>query len=211
MQRDESEERFIHRLEAFSDIVIGFSLAQLGVSLTIPAHGYELIQHPAWFGSFVFAFAVVCSMWFFHHRLFARFFVPRFWPVVLNFVWLALIVLLVFTAEMYVHLPDDVVVMRLYFACYALAYLILGFQSVLGVRYLGAALDAETRRWGHRNAAFMFLWAMPFLWCLIVAVVLPPSPLLGILIMVAFILAGTGSGFMSSHFRRSDNRLQTSS
>jgi hypothetical protein len=43
--RDESEKEVIHRLEAFSDIVIGFSLAQLGLSLTIPAHARDLFVH----------------------------------------------------------------------------------------------------------------------------------------------------------------------
>ena len=37
MLRDEPEKEVVHRLEAFSDIVIGFSLAQLGLSLTLPA------------------------------------------------------------------------------------------------------------------------------------------------------------------------------
>jgi hypothetical protein len=36
-------DRSAHRLEAFSDVVIGFSLAQLGLTLVIPAHAIEFV------------------------------------------------------------------------------------------------------------------------------------------------------------------------
>jgi uncharacterized membrane protein len=201
MAVDESDERFIHRLEAFSDIVIGFSLAQLGANLTIPAHGADLITNPVWIAGFVFAFAVVCSMWFFHHRLFSHFFVPKALPVILNFAWLGLLVLIVYSTELYVRMPADPVVMRLYFGGYTVAYLILGAQYAIGIRYKGEDLDEETRRGGQRGATFMFLWALPFLWCFVVVVVLEPGPLLGILITSAFALAGIASGMLSSRYR----------
>jgi hypothetical protein len=45
MIRDESEKEVVHRLEAFSDIVIGFSLAQLGLTLIIPRHAIDLFSN----------------------------------------------------------------------------------------------------------------------------------------------------------------------
>ncbi|HZT11708.1 MAG TPA: TMEM175 family protein, partial [Candidatus Baltobacteraceae bacterium] len=77
MDRDESEERSIHRFEAFSDIVIGFSLAQLGASLALPSRPIELFTNLIWLVAFLWAFAMVCSMWWFHHRFFTQLFVPR--------------------------------------------------------------------------------------------------------------------------------------
>ncbi|HEV3153946.1 MAG TPA: TMEM175 family protein [Candidatus Baltobacteraceae bacterium] len=204
MHRDESAERFIHRLESFSDIVIGFSLAQLGLNFTVPSHGIDLITSPLWFFSYLFAFAIVCSMWFFHHRLFSQFFVPKTWPIVLNFLWLGLLVLLVYFTLLYVRLAvrGDTVVMRLYFGGYAIAYLILAVQYLIGMNYLRGTLDEDELAQGKRGAAFMFLWMAPFLFCLIVTLTLQPGPLLGILIMLAFTLTGTASGVLGAYYRR---------
>jgi hypothetical protein len=45
--KDETEQRLIRRLESFSDIIIGFSLAQLALSLAIPKNGaLGLLENP---------------------------------------------------------------------------------------------------------------------------------------------------------------------
>jgi uncharacterized membrane protein len=189
---NESDRHFVHRLEAFSDIVIGFSLAQLGVSLTIPVNGAALIANPGWFFGFIFAFAVVCSMWFFHHRLFSTCFVPKFWPVILNFVWLAVVVLLVFVTQVTVRV-NDLIVVSLYFGIYALAYLILGVQYVI-------ALPVDRERARH-NAAFMFMWTAPFLVSFLATTLLPPGTT-GYIILAAFAATTTASTLLGSHYRR---------
>lgn len=209
MHLDESAERFIHRLEAFSDIVIGFSLAQLGLNLTIPKSGADLIANPWWFFGFIFAFAVICSMWFFHHRLFSQWFVPKTLPIVLNFVWLGILVLLVYFTLLYVKLPADAVVMRFYFLGYALAYAILAVQYHIGIQYMRGTADEHEIAQGKRGAAFMLLWTAPFLFCFLVLVALPPSPLVGILIMLAFVLTGTASGVLGSRYRRAERAFSS--
>jgi len=160
----ESAKHFIHRLEAFSDIVIGFSLAQLGAALIIPEHPITLVENPSWLFGFLFAFAVVCSMWFFHHRLFSEFFVPKAWPVILNFIWLAIVVLLVYSTQLYVRSFGDLTAARMYFAAYMLAY------GVLGVQYFIAGSNAS-----RRASMYMFLWTAPFLICLLASVFLAPD------------------------------------
>ena len=88
--RDETQQRLIHRLEAFSDIIIGFSLAQLALSLAIPKNGAEgLLQHSEPLIAFIITFALVCGMWWAHHKLFVHYFVPIPVMVVLNFITLA--------------------------------------------------------------------------------------------------------------------------
>jgi len=54
---EEREARLVHRIESFSDLVIGFSLALLGLTLVIPAHATELLAHPARSGSTTSAYS----------------------------------------------------------------------------------------------------------------------------------------------------------
>jgi uncharacterized membrane protein len=102
--RDESAERLIHRLEAFSDIVIGFSLAMLAMSLTIPVNGARgLLQQPEPLVAFIITFALVCGMWWAHHRLFVHWFVPIAPMVVLNFLTLAGVSFAVYSVQLMLH------------------------------------------------------------------------------------------------------------
>ena len=125
---DESEERSVHRYEAFSDIVIGFSLAQLGASLVVPRQTIDLVHNPIWLLGFTWAFAMVCALWWFHHRFFASLFVPRPGPVLLNFLWLGVVILCVYSSQVWIHFPADLIALRIYFISFALAYGVLALQ-----------------------------------------------------------------------------------
>jgi uncharacterized membrane protein len=156
-------------------------------------NGAALISNPGWFFGFIFAFAVVCSMWFFHHRLFATCFVPKFWPVVLNFVWLAVVVLLVFITQVNVRV-NDLIVVSLYFGTYALAYAILGVQYVIAL-----PVNPERARAG---ASFMFMWMAPFVVSFLATTLLPPSSVTGFIILAAFAATTFASTLLGSHYRR---------
>ncbi len=102
--RDETQQRLIHRLEAFSDIIIGFSLAQLALSLAIPKNGAAgLLEHPEPLIAFIITFALVCSMWWAHHKLFVHFFVPVPVMVILNFITLAGVSFAVYSVQLMLH------------------------------------------------------------------------------------------------------------
>ncbi|HET9391998.1 MAG TPA: TMEM175 family protein [Candidatus Rubrimentiphilum sp.] len=102
--KDESDQRLIHRLEAFSDIVIGFSLAQLALSLVIPRNGaLGFGENPGPLIAFVITFTLVCGMWWAHHKLFAHYFVPIAPMVVLNFVTLAGVSFAVYSVQLMFH------------------------------------------------------------------------------------------------------------
>lgn len=165
----ESANHFVRRLEAFSDIVIGFSLAQLGASLVVPQRTMDLIEHPGWLLGFLFAFAIVCSMWYFHHRLFSLFFIPKVWPVIFNFIWLAVVVLLVYATQLYVRTFGDLIATRMYYVGYTLAY------GILGVQYFIAGSKAS-----RRAAMLMFVWTSPFLILLVATLFLSPNIVNGI-------------------------------
>lgn len=196
-------EHTVRRLEAFSDIVIGFSLAQLGASLqftkamTLDMRGVL---------AFVASFAIVCSLWYFHHRLFASYFVPKTLPIVLNFIWLAVVVLLVFVA---VHSSADGFALRgptlLYFCLYALAYAILAAQTALALRQL-PEVPAEALTKGKRQVFFMAYWSLVFGVCW-AAVYLEPWAYAGNAISLTFLVGAAGSIAMQIYFRRRFKRL----
>lgn len=196
----EYDARNVRRLEAFSDIVIGFSLAQLGASLAIPSSGKALVQHPLWLLSFLAEFAIICSMWWYHNRLFARFFVPKALPILLNFIWLALVVLLTFFAQATFKLSDSIVFV-LYFCTYAAAYAIVGVQFVLGLRALKGSLDEADRLRGFRGAAFMFLWTMPFAICAVVSALPALERSAGAIIAGTFALFAVFSTLLNRRLR----------
>lgn len=123
----EREERLVHRIEAFSDIVIGFSLAQLGATLVIPAHAQDLIAQPGWIVLFFWTFALVCAMWWTHHRVFVAGFKPTPAALILNFVLLATIVLIVYFAQVFARIStphDGLVAGRLYFGALGVSALV---------------------------------------------------------------------------------------
>lgn len=85
------------RLEAFSDIVFGFSLAQLALTLPPPAH-LALIR-PIILVSFILTFAFLSFIWWRHHLIFRDYFVAEGASIVLNFVMLAAVALTSYALE----------------------------------------------------------------------------------------------------------------
>lgn len=102
--REEPEERTVHRLEAFSDIVIGFSLAEITLSLTLPRDARTLFT-TQWLplAAFGMTFAIVSGMWWTHHRLFTHYFVPTALNTVLNFLSLGGVMFLVYSLQVWLH------------------------------------------------------------------------------------------------------------
>jgi hypothetical protein len=148
---NDRDERLTHRLEAFSDIVIGFSLAQMSVNLAIPHHANEVYTHTVALAAFAWTFFVVAAFWWSHHRLFDGYFVPTPVTVALNFVALAVLVWLVYELQVFVHFADTTehaAAAIPYVLTYSLMYLLLGALFVICVRIRWLDLDAAQRRQG---------------------------------------------------------------
>lgn len=142
------DEVFVRRLESFSDIVIAFSLAQLGLSLAIPPHPQQLLSDSTWIFAYVFTFALVCLMWWSHYRLFRTVFVPDAVDVVLNYAWLATVGLLVFLMQVFVHATntDDAALgARFYFGLLALNFAMNAVLLARGLRKPHITLDGPGR------------------------------------------------------------------
>ena len=143
--------RLTRRLEAFSDIVIGFSLAEMSVNLAIPRHASEVFTHTAALVAFAWTFFVIAAFWWSHHRLFDAYFVPTRATVILNFLALAALVWLVYELQVFVRFADTdehAAAAIPYVVTYSVMYLLLAALFALSVRMRWPELDTAGRRRG---------------------------------------------------------------
>ncbi len=145
MDRDE---RLVHRLEAFCDIVIGFSLAELTFGLVIPGHAIALVTNPTWLIYYLFTFSIVALMWWSHYRLFTTIFYPDTPNILLNYAWLASVGLLVFFMQVNARAHtsrDAIVASDLYFVTLAVNFALNATMMTRSYRRRGNLLDESGR------------------------------------------------------------------
>lgn len=65
--------REVSRVEAFSDVVFGFALTLIVVSLEVPATFDELMETMKGFPAFAICFAILTWVWHVHHTFFRRY------------------------------------------------------------------------------------------------------------------------------------------
>jgi len=65
--------REVSRVEAFSDVVFGFALTLIVVSLEVPATFTELMEIMRGFVAFAICFAILTWVWYVHHTFFRRY------------------------------------------------------------------------------------------------------------------------------------------
>lgn len=146
--------RATHRLEAFSDIVIGFSLAEIGLSLVLPSHAIDFVARPAAIFAFIMTFIVVVRFWWVHDMIFEHYFVPNRAMTACNFIALASLILQVFCLQLYLHfvpLNEGAIASRIYFAFFAASYGVQGLMLALGLFYRRHDLTLRGRRSGVRE------------------------------------------------------------
>ena len=78
----------VTRVEAFSDVVFGFALTLLVVSLEVPHTFNELLVDMRGFVPFAISFAILAQVWWIHHDFFRRYGLQDQLTIVLNFVLL---------------------------------------------------------------------------------------------------------------------------
>ena len=162
MDSPEDRHRFTRRLEAFSDIVFGFALAQSAVALEVPKNLAELGSHRTELVYFGLTFVLIAQFWLIHYRIFHYVFAARAVDVVLNFLLLATVALLPYALRIWIHFPETVIGG----VAYALA-LGAGFALVtaIEVRGLRGLTGAMRQRWvgialRHGTAAAVFLFSL---------------------------------------------------
>jgi len=90
--------REVSRIEAFSDVIFGFALTLIVVSLEVPKSFEELMEAMHGFPAFAICFATLVWVWHCHHTFFRRYALHDEPTMVLNF--LLLFVVLFYTYPM---------------------------------------------------------------------------------------------------------------
>lgn len=148
-----AELKTISRIESFSDIVFGFSLFNLAFNLKVPNTSAQLMAQGPDFLVFLATFAMLCSLWWVHHRLFRDFFRPDPAGLTLNFAFLAAVALFTYPLQLYVKFgPEDPLTVAGYAVGGLFVFGALGAMFAKGVWQLGPLLDEKTRQEGAAQA-----------------------------------------------------------
>lgn len=156
MEHEERSLRLVHRIEAFSDLVMGFSVGLLGLTLVIPVHAVVLVLHPFWLVSYFWTFALIGLLWMRHQRLFSVFFVPTPFCIALNFLFLSTLGLIVYFVQVFAHVRgefDQAIALVGYVAALAVALISLGILFAIGIRTHWDRLLPKDRYGGLSEAA----------------------------------------------------------
>src|SRR3954471_8695378 len=114
-------ERFTHRLEAFSDLVFGFSLSLLATRLDLPGKVEEIFEATRW-GTFIITFGAICAIWLAHYRIFRHRFVARTPDVIINFIFLFGIAIMPYSVQTFLRFMPGQEAILLYFGDFALIF-----------------------------------------------------------------------------------------
>jgi uncharacterized membrane protein len=159
-------ERTLHRIEAFSDIVIGFCIAEMGINLIVPQHASDTRAVVTAVTGFAVSFVLISFVWWFHHRIFSTYFVLTRITLILNFTLLGSLVLMVYFQQIALHFiamdknPTNVV--RMWMAGYGAVYGLLGAMLWIGLRKRWNALTLADLRWGVSRASVLCVGAAIF-------------------------------------------------
>lgn len=149
---DDKTQHTVHRLEAFSDVVMGFCLAQLGLNLAFPGSLSNSADVLPGVALFIASFAFIALLWWLHHRTFSTYFVLNTPMIVTNFAMLCALVVTLYFFENVIHVPSSDANAAIYFPGFALSFAIvyglLGVMLVSGLRLRWATLAPADIRWG---------------------------------------------------------------
>jgi uncharacterized membrane protein len=155
----EDRHRFTRRLEAFSDIVFGFALAQSAVALEVPKTLADIGSHRIELAYFVITFIVIVQFWMIHYRIFHYVFAARTADVALNFLLLGTVALLPYALRIWIRFPETVPGAVAYALALGAAFSLVTALEIRGLR--GLTGDARQRWIGiamrHAMAAAVFV------------------------------------------------------
>jgi uncharacterized membrane protein len=140
----DERERFTRRLEAFSDLVFGFSLSLLAIRLDVPANVHDIFALTRVI-PFVVTFAIICGMWLEHYRIFRYHFVAHPFEIAANFVFLFGLAVLPFAVQTFIRFPAESVSVALYFGDFALVLASLSILRWRGLLQRRDDLDEQER------------------------------------------------------------------
>jgi hypothetical protein len=148
---EDRNQHTVHRLEAFSDIVIGFCLAQAAVNLAFPKNAADHTTIWANAEFFLSSFFVIAVLWWFHHRTFSTLFVLTPVTVALNFAVLASLTLSQYFLQLFLHVAasggDPRLFLQIWICSYLVVYALMGALMLIGVVLRRSTLPPADLRW----------------------------------------------------------------
>ena len=165
-QRGDAERETVHRLEAFSDIVIGFCIAEMGINLLIPRSVAELPHVALGTSGFIFSFVLISIVWWIHHRIFRSFFVLNQLNVTLNFAMLGALVLMVYFQQVSLHFmatdQEPGAAVQAWLLCYGAVYALNAAMLWIGIRARWRTAAEADLRWGLSRAVLASIGTLIF-------------------------------------------------
>lgn len=163
----EGDAHTVRRLEAFSDIVIGFCIAEMGVNLLIPKTAAEFSSIGPGTVGFAVSFVLIAIVWWIHQRLFKTFFTLSTLTVVMNVAMLGSLVLMVYFQQISLHfiVTEDrpTAAVQLWLVSYGVVYALLAGMLWIGLRDRWATLAVADLRWGLSRAILASVGTLIFL------------------------------------------------
>lgn len=138
------DEQLTSRLEAFGDLVFGFSLSLIAIRLDVPSRVEEIFEPTRWL-TVIVTFALICRFWLEHHRIFRHHFVVRTADMVINFVFLFGIAILPYAVQTFLRFPRQLLPFSLYLGDVILVLTTLAFLRVRSLRQRATDPDEEGR------------------------------------------------------------------
>ena len=143
-ERKAGDERLTARLEAFGDLVFGFSLSLIAIRLDVPSRVEEVFDPTKWF-TVILTFALICRFWLEHHRTFRHHFVLRTVDIVVNFVFLFGIAILPYAVQTFLRFQLQLMPFTLYVGDLVLVLSTLSFLRVRSLTQRRFDSDEESR------------------------------------------------------------------
>ncbi len=147
---------FTSRLEAFSDLVFGFSLSLLATRLDIPARVEDIFNSARWF-AVIGTFGLVCRFWLEHYRIFRHRFVASMFDAIVNFVFLFAIAVLPYSVQTFLRFQLVFASFAIYVADFSLILFTLAILRVRNLRQRRDDPDLASRLRDWRRSVIQLL------------------------------------------------------
>lgn len=138
------DEKLTSRLEAFGDLVFGFSLSLIALRLDVPLRVEEILEPTRWL-PVIITFALICRFWLEHYRVFRHRFVLRTPDMVVNFAFLFGIAILPYAVQIFLRFQMQLMPVSLYFGDVVLVLTTLSFLRLRGLTQRRLDPDHEAR------------------------------------------------------------------
>jgi uncharacterized membrane protein len=149
------DEKLTSRLEAFGDLVFGFSLSLIALRLDVPSRADEILE-PARWATIVITFALICRFWLEHYRIFRHRFIVRTPDMVVNFAFLFGIAILPYAVQIFLRFQMQLVPISLYFGDVILVLTTLSFLRLRGLAQRRDDPDEQGRLLDWRRTVAQF-------------------------------------------------------